>query len=176
MKRNINLWQWIGFGAVSLGGTLLHFLYDWTGSRFAALFSGVNESTWEHMKLLFFPLLIFAIVEYFGVGRDYANFWCIKLGGTLLGLALILVVFYTLRGIFGTTPDFVNIAIFYFSAAMVFLWESTRFREESCPCLTARWALASLVLIAVLFWVFTFNPPQIPLFADPIDGSFGLQA
>ncbi len=59
MKRNTDLWQHMGFGAVSLGGTLLHFLYDRTDSPLCALISGVNESIWEHMKLLFFPMLVF---------------------------------------------------------------------------------------------------------------------
>ncbi len=174
MKRNIDLWQLVGFGAVSLLGTLLHFLYDWTGSTVAALISGVNESTWEHMKLLFFPLMLFAAVENFFAGWDYENFWCIKLGGTLLGLALIPVIFYTLRGIFGTTPDFVNIAIFFVAAAGAFLFETGQFKKGSQPCAASKWAILVLILIAVAFGVFTFAPPEIPLFRDPIDGTYGL--
>ncbi len=175
-KRNIGVWQWVGFAAVSLLGTLLHYLYDWTGSPIAALFSGVNESTWEHMKLLFFPLFLFAAVQSLFIGRGYENFWCIKLRGTVLGLALIPVLFYTLRGIFGTTPDFINIAIFFAAAAGTFFYEAKAFkRDGEKKCRSERWALVALCLIAVAFWVFTFFPPTLPLFADPIDGSFGLQ-
>ena len=66
MNRSIPLWQFWGFAAVSLGGTLLHYLYDWTNQSLpAAPFSGVNESTWEHMKLLFFPMFLFALVQSF---------------------------------------------------------------------------------------------------------------
>lgn len=44
--------------AVAILGSLNHFLYDWTGgSSFAALFCPINESPWEHLKLLFFPFL-----------------------------------------------------------------------------------------------------------------------
>ena len=40
-------------------GTLAHFVYDWSGQNsFIGLLTPVNESTWEHMKLLFFPMLI----------------------------------------------------------------------------------------------------------------------
>ncbi len=175
MKRNIIRWQLGGFAAVSIGGTLLHFLYDRTGSTAAALFSGVNESTWEHMKLLFFPMLLFAAVERVFPGKDYKNFWCIKLGGTLLGLLLIPMIFYTLRGVFGTTPDWVNIGIFFAAAAGAFVWETEQFKKGSRPCRASGWALAALCLIAVLFWVFTFKPPHIPLFRDPVDGSFGVR-
>ena len=64
MKKASFLWQAAGFALTTLGGTLLHFLYDWTGgSILAAPFSGTNESTWEHMKLLFWPLFLFALIQ-----------------------------------------------------------------------------------------------------------------
>ncbi len=172
-KANIGVWQLVGFGFTSLAGTLLHFLYDWTGSSVAALLSGVNESTWEHMKLLFFPLFVFAVIESFSVGRDYENYWCVKLKGTLLGLILIPVIFYTLNGAFGKTPDWVNIAIFFVSAAAAYLYETRHFAKGSMPCRCAKWSIAALCVIAVAFWVFTFFPPEIPLFQDPVDGSYG---
>ena len=88
MKRTVWLWQLFGFAVTTLGGTLLHFVYEWTNSLWVSPFSGVNESTWEHMKLLFWPMLIFAIFESFFF-KDYESFWCIKLKGILLGLGSI---------------------------------------------------------------------------------------
>ncbi len=173
MKRDIGLWQIVGYAAVCILGTLLHFLYDLTGSTVAALFSGVNESTWEHMKLLFFPMLLFAIIESFFIGKDFESFWCIKLKGTVLGLVMIPVLFYTLRGIFGTTPDWINIGIFFVSAAVAFIYETKQLKKGTMPCAADKAAFAALCIIAVLFWVFTFMPPEIPLFQDPLDGSYG---
>ena len=64
MKQRSILWQAAGFALVTFVGTILHFLYDWTGeSILVAPFSGVNESTWEHMKLLFWPLFLFALIQ-----------------------------------------------------------------------------------------------------------------
>ncbi len=174
MKRDIMFWQLIGFLSVSAMGTFLHFLYDWTGSTFAALVSGVNESTWEHMKLLFFPMLLFAIVEYFLVGKNYENFWCIKLKGTLFGLFLIPMIFYTLNGVFGTTPDWINITIFFVSVAGAFIYESKQFSVYSTTCMSKNVAVAGWILIAVAFFIFTFFPPELPLFKDPITNSFGI--
>lgn len=40
-------------------GILSHFVYDWTGQNFCVgLFFPINESTWEHMKLVYFPMLL----------------------------------------------------------------------------------------------------------------------
>ena len=52
----------IGFIAVSIAGTLMHFIYEWSGNnKIVALFAPVNESPWEHLKLLFFPFVIYGI-------------------------------------------------------------------------------------------------------------------
>ena len=163
-------WQWIGFGVVTLGGTILHFLYDWTGgSPWIAPFSGVNESTWEHMKLLFWPLFLFAPVQRLFF-REQENFWRVKLRSTLLGLILIPVLFYTWNGAFGKSPDWVNIAIFYLSAGAVFLFEHRAFQTARPG---SRLCFALLCLVGVLFIVFTFAPPRIPLFQDPVTGIYG---
>ena len=175
-ERDIKLWQFAGFGIVCLGGTLLHFLYDLSsGSPLVAPFSGVNESTWEHMKLLFYPLFLFAIVEWFFLREEYPNFWCVKLRGTLLGLVLIPVIFYTYNGAFGKSPDWVNISIFFICAGIVFLWETRAFTRGNIPCKSPKLAFFALCAVAVLFVIFTYSPPQIPLFLDPLTNTYGYQ-
>ena len=52
--------------AVVVLGCLNHFIYEWTGeSPISALFCPVNESVWEHLKLLFFPYLFVITFVYF---------------------------------------------------------------------------------------------------------------
>ena len=173
MNKTLNKWQLAGFVFTSLAGTLLHFLYDWSGgSPIIAPFSGVNESTWEHMKLLFFPLFVFALIEYHLAGKSQRDFWCVKLSGTLLGLFLIPALYYGYTGAFGVSLDWLNIAIFYITAAAVFFWEALHFgRDDSC--ITPRAAIIVLIAIAIVFVLFTFFPPHIPLFRDPVAGLYG---
>ena len=107
MKQRSILWQAAGFAVTTLGGTLLHFLYDWTGGNIlVAPFSGVNESTWEHMKLLFWPLFLFALIQRLFF-KGQGNYWCVKLAEILLGLMLIPVMFYTYNGVFGQSADWI---------------------------------------------------------------------
>jgi len=174
MKRSIGLWQFFGFAVATLGGTLLHFLYEWLGkAAWIAPFSGVNESTWEHMKLLFWPMLIFAAVQSFFF-RDREDFRCVKLRGILLGLALIPVLFYTYNGVIGKSPDWLNIAIFFLSAAIAYLYETHLFTEGRTECRSKKGAIAILVGIALLFAVFTFLTPELGIFRDPLTGSYGV--
>ena len=174
MKQASSLWQTAGFALTSLGGTLLHFLYDWTGgSILVAPFSGVNESTWEHMKLLFWPLFLFALVQRLFF-KEQENYWCVKLLEILLGLALIPVLFYTYNGVFGKSLDWINIVIFYISAGLVFLFEQWVLKQDRLQCERPQLAFAVICLIGALFVVLTFAPPQIPLFRDPLAGTYGI--
>lgn len=174
MKRSVGVWQFLGFAVTAFGGTVLHFLYEWLDKAvWIAPFSGVNESTWEHMKLLFWPMFLYAAAEYF-LFRDRPDFWCVKLRGILLGLGLIPVLFYTYNGVIGRSPDFVNIAVFFVSAAASYLYETRLFNSESVSCRRPRLAIAVLTAIAVLFAVFTFATPEIGIFKDPITGTYGI--
>jgi len=174
MNRSVNLWQLFGFAVTSLGGTLLHYLYDLSGgSALLAVFSGVNESTFEHMKLLFFPMLFFAVVQSFYFS-GYSNFWCIKLRGILLGLILIPVIFYTYNGAIGKSPDYINIAIFFVTASIVYFYETRLLKNNDISCTRPALAIAVLCLTAVLFGVFTFITPEIGLFRDPLTGTYGI--
>ena len=133
----------------------------------------MNESTWEHMKLLFWPMFLFAIVQSFFF-RDREDFWCVKLRGILLGLALIPILFYTYNGVIGPSPDWINIAIFFISAAIAYLYETRQLGRVSGQCRFPRAAFAVLCVIAVLFGVFTFLTPEIGIFRDPLTGTYGI--
>jgi hypothetical protein len=125
------------------------------------------------MKLLFWPLFLFALVQRLFF-EDQENYWCVKLAEIVLGLVLIPVLFYTYNGVFGKSPDWVNIAIFYITALLVFLFEWWAFQKDRLHCKYPVLAFAAICLIGAAFVVFTFAPPQIPLFRDPLTGSYGV--
>ena len=174
MKRTVWIYELFGFAVTALGGTLLHFLYDWLGeATWIAPFSGVNESTWEHMKLLFWPMLLYAPVQRIFF-RDYGEFWCIKLRGVLIGLGMIPLLFYTYNGVIGRSPDWVNIAIFFISAAVAYVYETRAFNKGNTECRRPKIAVTLLCLIALLFVIFTFTTPELGIFKDPVTGTYGI--
>lgn len=168
MKKSISSWQMIGFMFTGVAGTLLHFLYDWAGQNpLVGTFSAVNESIWEHMKLLFVPMLIFSFLEYARTGKDYPNFWCIKLIGTLVGLTAIPVLYYTYTGALGLSIDWFNIAIFFIAAAAVYWLETKLLQRGRLHCPFPAMALGGLVFLAIAFVMLTFYPLSLPLFQPP---------
>lgn len=166
-------WQIAGFLFTAVAGTALHFLYDLSGQNVvSALISPVNESIWEHMKLLYFPMLLFALVEYRRIGREIPGFWCAKAAGMVLGLILIPVLYYTAAGAFGWSADWFHVTIFFLAAGAAFALENRLF-SQSRKC--RPWiAVTALAIIGAAFAAFTFFPPRIPLFQNPIGGGYGI--
>ena len=173
LKKSIPGWQIAGFLFTSVVGTLLHFLFEWTGENtVVGLFSAVNESIWEHMKLVYVPMFFFALIQ--KRFADDGNFWCVKLMGMVTALALIPGLYYTYTGALGISADWFNIAIFFLAAGAAYYLENILFqRMIACPVKPAI-AFGTLILIGVLFGIFTFYPPHIPLFANPGTGKFGI--
>ena len=173
MKNDLWLWQFAGFAISVALGTILHFLFAWTGAYAVAPFSAVNESTWEHMKILFFPMLLFACVQCVFFRADFLGFWWIKLIGIVIGTVSIPVLFYTYNGAFGKTPDWLNILFFFLSAGIAYFVEYFLFKKDFH--LPNAWiAIVLLLIFAIAFAVFSFYPPKLPLFQDPITSKFGI--
>lgn len=148
-------------------GTLSHFFYDWSGQNpVVALFSPVSESTWEHMKLVFFPILLWSLFLPVKLREDSPAQRCALLVGGLIGTWLVPVTFYTYSGILGRNIAFIDIAIFYISVLTAFgiawkLRDSDRV-SKLCPFIRL---FTAVMLLA--FFLFTFAPPDIGLFAEP---------
>jgi hypothetical protein len=176
MRKRLFYWELAGFLFVGAAGSLLHFLYDWTGgSPVAAAFSAVNESTWEHMKLLFFPLFVFSLVQMCAMGKNYPDLPAVRAVTTLVGLALIPVLFYTYTGILGRDVPWVDIAIFFLADLGTF-WLDFRLLRQGR--LGARWQqLAGLIVLWGLAFCFvwcTFRPIPLALWQDPVTGQYGI--
>lgn len=158
---------------ISILGVLLHFTYEWSGDNpIVALFSAVNESTWEHLKLLFFPMLLLTIIELLFTEKSQlpSNYLFARTIGILSGMAFIVIAFYTLTGVFAKLPDAVNITLYFLGVFLALCIENKINRGNS----QNHSAFAAIVLLAltIAFFVFTKYPPSIGLFANPVPTGF----
>ena len=157
-------------------GSILHFTYDLLGnSNIVATFSAVNESTWEHLKLLAIPMILFAIIEYFFIGKDANNYVEAKTLGVIFGMLLITMIFYTYTGIIGNN-FFVLDIITFILAVMGSEWLSFKIMvsRSFSNKITQILSLICAILIIIMFFVYTFIQPEINLFRDPITGDYGI--
>lgn len=158
---------------IAILGTFFHFTYNWSEENFiVGLFSAVNESTWEHLKLLFFPTLLTIIIGYFYIGKDIPNFLCSKTLGLITSMLFTIIFFYTYTGILGYNIAIINILTFYIA---VILGEYTTYRImlSNFKC-NKKIAIIILSVLFACFVIFTINTPQIGLFEDPVNGGYGI--
>lgn len=158
---------------IMLVGTLLHFTFGWSNNNLlVGIFSPINESIWEHLKLLFFPMLISTIIGYFYTGKHIPNYLCSKVLGIILSMSFIVVFFYTYTGIIGTNFAIVDIGSF-FIAVLLGQYVAYRKMQSTSSCNNLIPIVICLILY-LCFLIFTFSPPHIALFKDPITGMFGI--
>ena len=118
-------------------------------------------------------MLLFSIKAYFFFGSR-RDFWCIQLRSIHLGLILIPVLFYTYNGAVGSSPDWLNISIFFVSALIAFRRQGKLLAREGTPCPFPTAALFLICVLGVLFAIFTFYPPRLGIFSDPVSGTYGI--
>ena len=168
--KNINslkLYTIIGTIFVLIVGTISHFVYDWSQqNHILGLFFPTNESTWEHMKLIFFPMLLYALFMNRRQKTEYPWVTCALLSGILLGTFLIPVFFYSYSGILGNHYLALDIAVF--AAAVICAFLAVYRLTLSCQCHSGTQALKLLVFaVAFCFLWFTYHAPALGIFIDP---------
>ncbi|BCN29488.1 DUF6512 family protein [Anaeromicropila herbilytica] len=171
----LKCWHIIGAIFTIIVGTLLHFTYEWSGNNpVVALFSPVNESTWEHLKLIFVPMLLFTIIEYFVNGKEIKNFIPVKVFSILLGMLTIVVSFYTYTGIIGQNYLVADIGTFILGVLVAYYYSYRTLQTDRFATKEAiQWSLLILIILCATFVIFTYRPPHIALFQDPNTLTYG---
>lgn len=168
-QHSLKKTELVSFVIASALGVLLHFMYEWTGENaIAGLFFPINESTWEHLKLIFFPVSLLALIEYFVLDIHYENFLFIKFLSVLLGMAVTIILFYTYTGIYGKNIDVLNILIYFLSMAAAYLFSYHWIRSRNLSAVPGKVGFWGFVILMLLFFLFTLFPPGIALFQSPV--------
>lgn len=103
-------------------GTLSHFFYQWSHENMlVGLFSPVNESVWEHLKLLFFPALTYMFIEQKAMGKAMPGLFGKNLLGLFAGLLAMPLLFYGYTAFSGKSILWVDIGIFCVCVLLTFL-------------------------------------------------------
>ena len=111
-RKKILSWEMFGILFTVLAGSLLHFTFELSGEWTPmAIISGVNESTWEHFKIGFWPAFIWAFIEFFVFGKKVKNFYFAKGISFLVIPAVISILFYGYTSIFKIESLFYEVII-----------------------------------------------------------------
>lgn len=169
------------FNTIILGiaASLSHFAYEFSGENIiVGLFNPVNESVWEHLKFMFFPLLVWWIIMYFIKSKKCnikLDTWIVSASASLiLAPFSVVLLYYAYTGAFGIESVVVDILLVYicYFFALSVANHLLKYLEPD------RWMVfVSIILVIVIFIafiVFTFNPPELPIFLDTTTNTYGI--
>jgi len=167
-KNLIDKWHLAGFFWIVIVGSLLHFTYEWSAySNLVAVFSAINESVWEHLKLGYFALSFFILIEYWFLRKETENYALAKTVG-IIDMSLFIVIFhYAYKFIFKRTSVIYEIGLFIVGA-LICQYLSSRIMKKKASRSINRAAFIVYIVIGILFGVFTFYPPNFILFKEAI--------
>ena len=175
-RASVLLWEICGAVFIIAFGAILHFIYGWTHFMPGIGFFGtVNGSVWEQLKLGFWPLVLFSILEYPFLSKKTKNFFFAKFIGLIVQVTIILTVFYTYSSILKKTILIVDIGSFLLAViacqAVCFAMHSAKKHHS----LANAFSLFGLIFIAATFMLFTYVPPKLDIFKDRITGKYGTE-
>jgi hypothetical protein len=175
MNYKVFLWELFGVIFISITGSLLHFLYDWSNEyKPFALISAVNESTWEHLKIAFWPALIYSILEYIPLSTITNNFIISKAACLLVIPISIVILFYSYTAILGRNYLVADISIFVLS---IYSGQKISFElltMDQLPSFLTSLSMFIIVILIIQFSLFTFLPLRLSIFKDPVTGKYGI--
>jgi hypothetical protein len=182
-ERRIALWEVGGATVIFLVGSLMHFLHELSGfANWAAVFGSVNESTWEHLKMFFWPGVIMALVQHAYVREHLPNLVAAKAVKLWVTPVTIAIAFYTYIGVViprGSNGTLLGTIVTAFIG--VYLGGYLSFLVLTAPPVrtrTTRVGLAAIGVLAAMMLVFTWVPPKVFLFEDfnryTYNGQYGI--
>jgi hypothetical protein len=167
-------WEISGIVFVFLLGALLHFVFEWSGeSRIVGLFASVNESVWEHFKQGFWPMCLYAAIEYRFLRGHTNNFLTAKAVAVYIIPIITGLVFYGYTAIIGEEILIVDILIFLVAIVIGQLTSYKIMTSVKLPKYTNSVSPILIILLAFILMLFTLYPPHLPIFLDAM-GFYGI--
>jgi hypothetical protein len=174
IRRYIFRWELWGIVFVFFLGTLWHFLFELTGDcKIVGALAPVNESVWEHFKIGFWPMIIYAIIEHRYIGWRTNSLLTAKAAALYIIPIFIGLVFYTYTAITGEEVLAIDIATFGVAVAIGQLISCKIMPDDELPRYVNYISLFFIVLLAAVLIIFTFYPPHLPIFLDEA-GFYGI--
>lgn len=166
---------YIGIIFIAVIGTGLHFTYELSNhSKFFAIFSAVNESTWEHIKICMTPTILWSLYDGYVYGLN-PNYIIAKALSILTIILLIPILFYLYTAFTKKSILWVDVICFYVTVIcsnIVFY----HFINVNALSFNYVYFSAILLFLEICAYMFlTFNPLKNFIFEDPISHKYGLR-
>lgn len=171
--KKIKLISIIGIFILSF---LAHFMYDWFPSIFISFFFPVNESIWEHMKIIYTSTLIYGIIDYALLKFNkikFNNFSWQLFFTSVVSIIIFLIIFIPIYNIWGENL-WVTLIIMFITYCIGQFISYFILRKKNYKYLNFI-AIFMIIFIYVIFIILTYSPPKMPIFYDTLGGYYGIE-
>lgn len=174
IEKKIFNWELLGIFWIIIVGSLLHFLYKWSNdSLIVGIIAPVNESLWEHLKLGYWALVSFSIIEYFFIDKYVNGFFISKALGILTLELFVVIVYYSYISITKEPVLFIDIGSFIIGAILCQLVSFNILMRKTLNQFD-KIGISILIMVGLILIVFTFYPPKLHIFRDSSSGQYGI--
>ena len=149
-------------------------MYDWFPNSITSIFFPVNESIWEHMKIIFSSTIIVSFIEYMWIkktGLLYHNFWFYNIFFAFLSIPVYLIIFVPVYNVIGENFIFsisLMLAVIIFVVLMIDYYKKKEIKDLTFI------SLSFLSLCYILFGYLTYYPVYNELFYDTLNNMYGI--
>ena len=170
-------WIYIGIPVLFVAGAFMHYFYSLSRKNIlVGLVSPVNESVWEHLKLIFLPMMLWWGVYYIIRGKELSidsNRWFTAgLVSLMVSMIGIIFLYYFYTGAFGKKSVLVDIGILFVA---LFIGQTLSFHiYQHFKGIHVYFVFLIVCIIFCILALCTFNPPHIPLFQESKTGVYGI--
>lgn len=172
---NLKAIKIIGFFVIFLLCFPFHFLYDWLLNSLFSIFFPVNESIWEHMKLIYTSFVFYGIFDYLLLKKNkivFNNFLIQLFLIPIIAIFIYLIIFIPIYKIIGE-----NMIISIGLLAVVILIEQIlsyfilQYKEIKYQNIIG---IIGIILIYIIFGYLTYKPIENYIFYDTVKDKYGI--
>ena len=153
---------------------LTHFLYNWFSNVLFSIFFPVNESIWEHMKMMTSSILIWSILEYFIYKKyriNHNNFYLSLFLEVSLSIIIFLIIYLPIYHFTGSV-FILNIIVLFIS--LYFINVISYYILCLRPLHKEVLGVIGIILLYIIFGLLTYNPPYNYIFFDKLENKYGI--
>lgn len=153
---------------------LTHFLYNWFPNVLFSIFFPVNESIWEHMKMMTSSILIWSILEYFIYKKyriNHNNFYLSLFLEVSLSIIIFLIIYLPIYHFTGSV-FILNIIVLFIS--LYFINVISYYILCLRPLHKEVLSVIGIILLYIILGILTYNPPYNYIFFDKLENKYGI--
>ena len=156
---------------------LFHFLYDWFPNTIFSILFPVNESIWEHMKLLYSGIIAWGLIEYFILKKQNMkkdNYWYQLFLTAVTSIPLYLIIYLPLYTIFKENI-FISIGLLILVIILEQIFSYYLLKNNTKKETLNKVSIILIVLGYIVFTSLTYNPPKNYIFYDTQENIYGIE-